>query len=852
VYEASDTRLNRAVAIKVLPAHFSHNSEMKQRFDREARTIASLNHPHICTLHDIGRQDGVDYLVMELLEGETLARRIERGPLRLDEALKIAIEIADALDRAHRQGVVHRDLKPSNIMLTKSGSKLLDFGLAKLHLSEPTPTASNLPTQADMTAQGTVLGTMQYMAPEQLEGKEANPQTDIFALGAVLHEMATGTKPFEGKSQASLISAIMTAEPQPISKVQPAAPPALDHVVKRCLAKDPENRWQSVRDLMGELLWIKEGGAQLDATTSVAAPRPKWGKLGWTVVALLSLLIVTVATSALLRGLREPEEIRFLVSVPPMPNEYDLAVSPNGRTIAFVASTPAKSNALFIRPIASVTPQQLAGTEDATYPFWSADSRSIGFFAGGRLKRVDVEGGPARDVCAAVGTIGGGSWSGESVILFSNVLTGLYRVPATGGEAVAITELDAAQQDVGHAFPYFLPDARHYIFTVFASDASKNAVYMGSLDSTERTKLISGSTNAAFALDHVFYQREGTLFAAAFDAGKVELTGEPIRLVDNVGARRYGWGSFAVSQNGVLAYRVGGGGGVNTQFLWFDREGKPLGPAGEAGRYTVFDFSLSPDAKQIAFQRVDPSTANYDIGLLEWERNVSTRFTTDPAVERSPVWSPDGLQIAFTSFRNRNADILVRKTVGSPEEAPLMVSAENKIARDWSRDGRYIAYELGKIDIYILPLFGDRKPFPLVHTSADENQPHFSFDGNWLAYDSNESGKWQVYVTSFPSAGQKRQISTDGGVQPRWRQDGKELYYLALDGKLMAVPITPGAKIDSGEPRVLFDTGFNIDPLNDQYAVTRDGQRFLLQKTVTEPTPTPITVVMNWTATLRK
>ncbi|MBI2149280.1 MAG: protein kinase [Acidobacteria bacterium] len=854
VYRASDTRLNRTVAIKVLPAHFSNNPEMRQRFEREAQTIAGLNHPHICTLFDVGRQDGTDFLVMEFLEGETLAQRLERGALPLEEALKAAIEIADALDKAHRQGVVHRDLKPSNVMLTKSGTKLLDFGLAKLKPVDQAPTISALPTRADATAQGTILGTLQYMAPEQLEGKDADARTDIFAFGAVLYEMTTGKKAFEGKSQASLISAIMSAEPQLISKLQPMAPPAFDYVVKRCLTKDPEDRWQTARDVMAQLKWTIEGGTQIGIPAPILAQRRKRDRLAWTLLAIAALLIVAMAIPVFryLRGPGEPAQVRFQILVPPMPNSVQVTVSPDGRSIAYVASTSTNTTALYIRPLGAVTSQQLAGTEGALHPFWSPDSRHIAFVAGGRLKKIDITGGPPQNLCEAP-SFQGGSWNSEGVIVLASNRV-LYRVSAAGGQPVAITELDQSRLEAGHFWPFFLPDGRHYLYLAWSP--SERGIYTGSLDSKDRSLVLAAESMPFYAEPgYLLYQRQGTLFAQPFDAKRLNVKGDPVRIADEIPNNpANGRAAFAVSQNGVLVYRAGGGTAANSRFFWFDRAGKELQAAGDPAPYgTTFD--LSPDGRQVAFARRDAATGANDIWLLDWARNAPTRLTFDPANESDPVWSPDGLRIVFDSARKGNPGIYQKNASGLGEETPVLETAKSEYVDDWSDDGRYIVYhstEANGSGLYALPLFGDRKPLTLVPPPFTKDEAHTSYDSKWLAYNSNESGTWQIYVISFPNLEQKFQISTNGGVQPRWRKDGKEIYYLALDGKLMAVDFNPAGRIQSGIPRVLFDTGLTPTGNTEQYVATSDGQRFLVLKPLTESTPTPITAVLNWNAALDK
>jgi Tol biopolymer transport system component len=872
VYKASDTRLNRTVAIKVLPPHWAADPEMKQRFDSEARTIASLSHPHICTLHDIGREDSsisptpstpstssgqassgqagsgqpgsaqpIDYLVMEYLEGKTLAERLERGPLPLEEAMKVAIAIADALDKAHSQGVVHRDLKPANVMLTPGGPKLLDFGLAKLKAPEPGGPAR--PARPISTSPGMMIGTLQYMAPEQVEGAEADARTDIFAFGAVLYEMVTGTKAFEGKNRALLIAAIATLDPDPLSKAQPASSPALDHIAARCLAKDPEDRWQTAHDLTLQLRWIAEGGAGSAAALPAAAR--EWDRRVLVLLAAAAVLVAVFAAPATLylRGPSEPGAFQFRIPVAGL-SDADIAISPDGQSVALVARPNTQEAAsLFVRPIGSTSFRRLGGTDDASLPFWSPDSRTIAFAGGGRLKRVDAAGGAPKDIGEAPG-FAGGAWNSEGTIVFGSA-KGLYRVSAEGGKPEAITTVE--KPETGHFWPSFLPDGRRYVYLAWSAEAASRGVFAGTLGSKEKTRLMAAESNAAYAAPgYLMFHRETTLFAQPFDAKKLALGGEPVHIADQISfSPTNGRGNFDVSQNGVLVYfqRGGGAGGAGrgqtvatAVFGWRDRTGRQLGLAGEQGTYG--DIDLSPDGKFIAITRQD-SGPGADIWVIDWERaGVPTRLTLDPADDINPVWSPAGDRIAFTTFRKGNADVYVKNANGVGAETPLLDSPSNEFVEDWSKDGKYIAYKFGtdaSEDIYVLPLSGgDRKPIPVVTGPYRKDEPQFSYDGKWLAYTSNESGgTFEVYVISFPAGDQKLRISAiGGGGQPRWRKDGKEIYYKAPDYGVMAVDIKPGPRIEAGIPHRLFLTATMTsggDPVRHQWSVTPDGQRFLVR-----------------------
>ena len=849
VYKASDTRLNRTVAIKVIPTYWAGNPDMKERFDREARTIASLTHPNICTLHDIGREGDTDFLVMEYLEGQTLAQRLARGPLPLDEALKVAIAIADALDKAHREGVVHRDLKPANVMLTPSGPKLLDFGLAKLRAIEKpgsTPSAGTglvRPPRPDTTSPGIIVGTLQYMAPEQIEGAEADARSDLFAFGALLYEMVTGTKAFEGKNRALLIAAIATLELDPLSKAQPASSPALDHVAQRCLEKDPEDRWQTAHDLALQLRWIAEGGVP---AAQPAAARGRDKRVSLLLAAALVLLAIIATPAALyLRGSGESDAFQFRIPVAGL-SDADIAISPDGQTIALVARPNTQEpSSLFVRPVGATTFRKLGGTDEASMPFWSPDNRTIAYAAGGRLKRVDAAGGAPKDIGEAQG-FAGGAWNTEGTIVFGSA-KGLFRVSAEGGKPEAITTVE--KPETGHFWPSFLPNGRQYVYLAWSGEAGNRAVFAGTLGSKEKTRLMAAESNAAYASPgYLVFHREATLFAQPFNAKTLALDGEPVHIADQLGfSAANGRGNFDVSQNGVLLYSQTGGTGAGAMagrgqtvstasFGWRDRTGKQLGLAGEQGAYG--DIDLSPNGKFIAITRQD-SGPTADIWVIDWQRaGVPTRLTLDPGDDINPVWSPTGDRIAFTTYRKGNADVYIKNANGVGTETPLLDSSSNELVEDWSKDGKYLAYKLGQDafdDIYVLPLTGaDKKPIPVVTGPYRKDEPQFSYDGKWLAYTSNESGgTFEVYVISFPAGDQKLRISAiGGGGQPRWRKDGKELFYKAPDDGVMAVDIKPGPQIEAGIPRRLF-AGSNMvsgrDPVRHQWSVTPDGQRFLLR-----------------------
>ncbi len=823
----------------------------------------------------MGHQDGTDYLVMEFLEGETLAARLVKGALPAEQVLRYGIEIADALDKAHRQGIAHRDLKPGNVMLTKSGVKLLDFGLAKFAVpASLTSGLSVLPTQAaeNLTAEGTILGTFQYMAPEQLEGKEADARTDIFAFGAVLYEMATGQKAFSGKSQASLIGAILHTEPPPISTVQPMAPPALDRLVRTCLAKDPEERWQTAHDVMLQLKWIAEGGSQVGVPAPVAVRRKSRERLAWSVAAVLAALAIALVFAVAHYRITATgtRPVRALV-LPPEKSAFKsvgvggpVAVSPDGRRLAFVAATSDGKSLLYVRTLEALTAQALPGTEGASYPFWSPDSRFVGFFADAKLKKIEATAGPALALCDAQ-EARGGTWGEEGVILFAKRYSPIYRVSASGGVAVEVTKLDAARQEVTHRWPQFLPDGRHFLYLASptGSENEKNAVFLASLDGTEKRLLLPVFSNVAYASGHLLFVREGTLMAQPFDVRRRRLSGDSFPVVegiqyDPVFARAV----FSVSNNGVLAYQ-GGTAQTRSRLVWCDRSGKPLDSIGEPDVH--FRPRLSPDGRRIAVTIYETRSGNYDIWIYEAARGIKTRFTFDPARDLFPVWSPDGRSIVFASERKGpklgfgsvgTGDLYQKNSDGTGSEELLLQSADDKSPTSFSPDGRFLAYHTGsrvgktKSGVWILPLSGDRKPFPFLQTQFNDYGADFSPDGRWIAYASDESGRPEIYVTRFPGPAGKWQVSTNGGIDPRWRRDGKELFFVRpAPLQLMAAEVKTGSSFESGAPRALFPLRSFIGTL---YDASGDGQRILVNMPTEEETSSPITLVLNWTADLKR
>ena len=878
VYRARDTRLERTVAIKVLPHHLSSNPDLKQRFEREARSISSLNHSRICILHDVGHQDGVDFLVMEYLDGETLVERLRNGPLPLKEALRIGIEVCEALEAAQRVGIVHRDLKPGNIMLTKSGAKLMDFGLAKSattpgsqSASAPLLSAAKTMSEATplspLTTAGTVIGTIQYMAPEQIEGKEADARSDLFALGAVLYEMVTGKRPFEGKSQISVASAILEKDPEPMRTMKPLTPVAFEHVVETLLAKDPEARFQSAHDVRLELDWI---GKNLPQLTGSAAETVTKSSLPWLPWAVAAIALIAAIGLALLHFMeRQPNPLVRTQIAPSDKFEFNFVgdsggppvISPDGTHIVFSAHAQGKTQ-LFLRSLDSLNAQPLPGTDEATFPFWSPDSHSIGFFTEGKLKRMDISGGPAVILCdAAVGR--GGAWSSKGTIVFSPQFSApIYQVPATGGTPVAITKLSSKYTT--HRWPTFLPDGQHFLYLAASHDAptrGETGVFWASLDGKQNKLVMLSPSNAVYASGYLLFVEQNALMAQPFDPSSGALKDQASVLNSDVQVDDSVWrGTFSTSENGTMIYQPGTASRA-TQLTWFDIHGKETGKLGGPDDY--YQVELSPDGKKAA---AAVGNSVYAIWIYDTEHNTRTRFTFGNEVYLSPIWSRDGKQIAYMAGAYgglTNESILAKAADGSGEEQKLMdlsraIGLQEGLC-DWSPDGRYILFVTGTAsvgtgtDIWVLPLFGDRKPFPYIDAPGNQQYAQFSPDGHWVAYASDESGHSEVYVAPFPWTGAKWQVSNGDGVLPRWRRDGKEIFFLRMgsSGVFGADVNGHGSSFEVGEVHNLFNVN-NLSPSSagQQYAVTGDGQRFL-QITTGDAGKLPLNVIQNWTAQLQ-
>jgi Tol biopolymer transport system component len=870
VYKARDARLERTVAVKVLPLHLSSDPELRQRFEREAKTISQLSHPHICALYDVNREGETEYLVMEYLEGETLADRLGKGPLPAEQLLRYGIEIADALDKAHRQGIVHRDLKPGNVMLTKSGVKLLDFGLAKFQAggrdaaaSSVSRLATEMQASQPLTERGTVLGTFQYMAPEQLEGKEADARSDIFAFGAVLYEMATGKKAFSGTSQASLIGSILRDDPQAISEISPMTPPALNRVVKTCLAKDPEDRFQTAHDAKLQLQWIAEGGSQAGLPAPVVARRKNRETLAWAVAAA-AIVAAGLATVGYLR--RAPAAVAKVSAflLPPEKSEFDvsgvncgaLTISPDGRHATFPAKDADGKMALWLRSLGELGAKPIAGTQGATFPFWSPDSRFLAFFADSKLQKVDISGAPPLAVCDASNGRSG-SWSREGVILFSpDATTGLFRVPSAGGTAKPATTLDTVHAESTHRWATFLPDGRHFLYMAGShsagSKSESNAIYAGALDSNEKALVLQARSNVVYASGYLLYMRERILLAQRFDAESRRLVGEAVPVAEGVQYDpAYFRGVFSASDDGVLLYALGAAGSLATRLTWVDRAGKPIGePIGEPAEYS--SLAIAPDGKRIAAGINDPSTGAASIWLFDG-RGVRSRFTFGDLSD-VPVWSRDGSRIAFQRLNKQSiSDIHVKPSGGTGEETTVFHSDRPAVPNDWSPDGRFLTVDVlarnnpTKGDVWIVPVSGDGKPYPFLATEFEERSASFSPDGKWVSYVSNESGRDELYVVPFPGPGGKWQISTSGAEGGGFFKGGKEILY-GTGNDAVAVEIKAGPSgLEVGPPKTLF----KVPPVTT-LAMTPDGERFLLAALPQGTVAPRVALVTSWTAGLKK
>ena len=843
VYRARDSRLNRDVAIKILPEHLSQSRELRERFECEARAISQLSHPHICVLHDIGKHDGKTYLVLECLEGETLGERLRKGPLPPDQVLKYGAQIADALDKAHRRGVVHRDLKPDNMMLTKSGIKVLDFGLAK-PLATPAKVSSSIAatmTHGPLTAEGMVVGTFQYMAPEQLEGKEADARSDVFALGCVLYEMSTGKRAFDGKSTASVVAAIMGTEPAPVSTIAPLTPPALEWAIRKCLNKDTEERWQSAGDLASELRWIAEGGSR----AGVAVPARGWSRNALLRRAALVLALVAGGALGFFLTPSPPQPLMRVALNLPSGNSLvagsSAVLSPDGKQVVMNLADTQGRPKFWIRRLASNGAQPLEGTEGAVLPLWSPDSRFIAFFAvDGKLRKIPAGGGPSEAICDIPWQIYGGSWSPTGVIVVSTGRRGLVRVPASGGSPTRIPVSDKDAAD--YRRPSFLPDGKHFLVT--ANDGS--GIFVVSLDTGAVQLVVPNENSGANYVDpgYLLYLRGDNLVAQPFDAKKLRTTGPAQNVAESVFA---GDVSFSATASGLLLYQRA----FQSQLTWLDKDGNKVSTVGSPGFISI-PF-ISPDGKRAMAPVLDPRQGKFKLWLYDLNQDTASPFTFGDSSDTYPAWSPDGKRIAYASNRKGQEDIYVKSVGGDSSEEALLTTPGDKEPDRWSSDGRYLLFDLFAkethgSEVWAIPLFGERKPFRVMQSPGNGSWGMFSQDNKWIAYSSDESGRAEIYVIPFPGSGAKRQISTVGGVTPFWPTP-KELFYITPDFRVMSTELQiDGSNLVVGKSRQLFGgrafgSSVGIFP-------TPDGKRWLVAFPVEEPNASPLVLTTNWTAAL--
>jgi Tol biopolymer transport system component len=871
VYRATDSNLRRSVAIKVLLPAVANDPDRLARFRREAQVLASLNHPHIAQIHGFEEVAGVQALVMELVDGPTLADRIASGAIAIAEALAIATQIAEALEAAHEQGIVHRDLKPANIKVREDGTvKVLDFGLAKplgAH-SGAGVVATSAPTiSAHGTAAGIILGTAAYMSPEQAQGQPVDRRTDLWAFGCVLYEMLTGQRAFPGEGVSDTLAHVLMTEPD-WNELPANAPAPIRRLLRRCVTKDRKQRLDSATAARLEIDEARRGPSP---ETPMREPVPtcmareaqpfrlkQREGVAWFVAAasIVAALAAVGAATQWRRAAPDHAVLRLDVTTPLASDPISFAsfaLSPDGRQVVFIAAGDGGSK-LWLRPLDQTTAQPLPSTEGATFPFWAPDSRAIGFFADAKLKRLDLPDGKPQELADAANGRGG-AWSRDGVILFAaNAISGLLRVLATGGTPTSVTR--PAPGELGHKFPEFLPDGRRFIFWVGPSAPEVQGLYLGSLDARETRRLVAADASGAYAHPgYLLWPRQGVLVSAPFDAARGALSGDAVPIVPAVGSDvTTNRTALSVSSAGLLAYRVGTMG--RSRLVWMDRAGRLMRALGPPDENALLYPEPSPDGQRVVVQRT--IQGNMDIWQVDAARGIPSRLTFDANVDSTALWSPDGSRLVFRSNRDGVYDLYEKPTTGTDDEQRLFASSEDKIPSDWSPDGRVLLYvnennKTGR-DLWALPIQsqGVGTPFPLVRTRFAEDQGQFSPDGRWMAYRTNESGRDEIYVQAFPGPGGKARISTEGGSQPRWRRDGKELFFVAPDNRLMAVPLalpSNGQAPNVGAPAALFAPRLTARGTpKHQYAVAPDGQRFLMVVSADEAIASPITIVQNWLA----
>jgi eukaryotic-like serine/threonine-protein kinase len=877
VYRARDKRLDRTVAIKVLPPHLSSNNDLKQRFEREAKAISNLNHPHICALYDVGQQEGMEFLIMEYLDGETLADRLKKGAISLQQTLTLCTQIADALDKAHRAGIVHRDLKPGNIMITKSGAKILDFGLAKFQSSGPDQVMSSLSGLAthakELTAEGTILGTLQYMSPEQLEGKDTDARTDIFAFGSVIYEMLTGKKAFEGKSHASLIAAILEKDPVPMNEIQPMTPPMLDRIVRKCLEKDMDQRWQSAADLASELRWMNESSLQ----SSKPLPSARAGnKLNpWLIASILAIAgafllnyLISLwrpsseSAASVIKG-----DLQVAMNAPLVGGAVRMAISSDGKTLAYVGTDSDQRTDLYIRQLDRWTPQKLDGTENAQQPFFSPDNKWIGFVADGRLKKIPATGGTSVTLYDRITTPRGATWGPDNKIIFSDApVGGLKSIDANGGEFREITKLDPKKLERSHRWPQFLPDGKTVLFTVQTGNSSFDETSIEALipATGKRHKIHSGGAFSRFAKGQLIFCRNAILYAAPLDEKTFQLKAKPVPVLEGVVYdSRSGATQYAISDSGTLVYQKGFTLFSDGKLMWIDAKGTTSPLLDQSAAYLNPRFS--PDGQQLAMQIGD--VRSEDVWIYHLARGTLARLTFSDGQDVSPVWTPDGQRITYSSWRDNKPYICEIRADGSGEDRviyqPPPQQWVNYVPNSWSPDGRYLTISgtsdktdlLSEIFVFDR-ITGKAEPFFTSPSTAD-GQAVFSPDGRWIAYTSAlQRGSAHVYVRPFENTGGKWQISPDkASYSPRWSMDGRQLFYrqIGSPSRFWAVEVNSSSKsFEAGSPKLLFSGEFGADPFYGTYDVHPDGKRFIIWQPSTPTAVSNLQFVFNWFAELPK
>lgn len=868
VYRARDTRLAREVAIKVLPADYAHDADRLRRFEQEARATSALNHPNILTIYEFGSHADTPYIVEELLEGENLRAQLERGSLAPKKAIEYARQIAAGLAAAHDKGIVHRDLKPENLFITKDGRvKILDFGLAKLKSAKLGNALGSTAPSQPLTNPGMVMGTISYMAPEQVRGEEADPRSDIFAFGIILYELLSGRQPFAGGSVAEVMSAILKEEPPDLAEVNARVSASLEQLVRHCLEKDPELRFQSARDLGFALEAFSSAGSASHSTVpgltalfkragdAVVLHRHRRERLLWWGLVAVSLLAVGLAWAyfAALRAPRENHALRLALN-PPVDASFDsFALSPDGRWLAFTGITGGKVQ-LWLRALETGETKVVPGTEGARFPFWSPDSQWLAFFGGSGLKKQAIAGGPAQTLCDLVNPVGG-SWNRDDVIIFGKIAGGLLRVSAAGGKATQLMLPDLARQERQYYFPHFLPDGHHFLYTVLGTNREIEGIYLGSLDGQIKQRVLAEASAALYApAGYLLFQRDESLLAQGFEADKLRIRGEAFTVAERV-AHDPVYEQLplvAVSGNGLLAYDAHHDRQVK-QLLWLDRSGKQLSIID--GWWPNTRPAISPDGQQFVADKRNPTTNTFDLFVSDLTGDNYRKFTFDPGSPRYPLWSPDGKRIFWTSTRADGFRLFQKAASGEGQDEPVL--NYRGITNDISRDGRYLIFEhgypLNQEDVWIQPFAEGQAPYPFQVAEGNQSVARLSPDGRWLAYVSTETGTREIYVQRFPEGGSKQQVSANGGAGPDWRRDGKELFYYEPTGRLMAVPVVTGEKLELGTAMPLFDfRAGTFAPANASYAATADGQRFLISAIVDTEPRAPLTVIVNWTGKVEK